>query len=259
MASAAGMYYFAWGGENSPRPPVLLIHGAGGTHLNWPPQVRRLSGQRIHALDLPGHGRSGGVGRQTVGAYAADILRFMDALRMPAAVLAGHSMGAAIALTLALEHPARVLGLALLGIAPRMRVAPAFLEGLEEPSTFRSTVERITERSYGLRADPRLRELGARRLAETRPPVLHGDFLACDLFDVSADLPRIHAPTLILASEEDRMVPVRFSRLLQGQISGAQLCLLSGAGHMFMLEQPEAVVTALIDFIDTIPDRPGEP
>jgi pimeloyl-ACP methyl ester carboxylesterase len=253
------MYYFSWGGENSPRPPILLIHGAGGTHLSWPPQVRRLGGQWIHALDLPGHGRSGGVGRQTVGAYAADVLRWMDALRMPAAVLAGHSMGAAIALTLALEHPRRVLALALLGAAPRMRVAPAFLEGLEEPSSFRATTERITGTSYSLRADSRLKELAARRLAETRPPVLHGDLLACDLFDVSADLPRIHVPTLVLASEEDRMVPVRFSRLLQEQIPGAQLRLISGGGHMFMLEQPETVASALIDFLDTLPDRPIGP
>ena len=256
MSSAAGIYYFAWGGENSPRPPVLLIHGAGGTHLSWPPQVRRLAGQRIYALDLPGHGSSAGVGHQTVGGYARDVLRFMDALRMPAAVLAGYCMGAAIALTLALEHPRKVLGMALLGIGPRMRVAPAILEGLEEPSSFRSTVERITEYSYSPHADARLKELGARRLAETRPPVLYGDFLACDLFDVSADLPRVQAPTWILASEEDRMVPVRFSRLMQEQIPGAQLRLIPGGGHMFILEEPEAVAAALIEFINTLPDRP---
>lgn len=259
MSFAAGMYYFAWGGENSPRPPVILIHGAGGTHLNWPPQIRRLNGQRIFAPDLPGHGRSGDVGRQSIAAYAADIARFMDALRMPAAVIAGHSMGAAIAMTLALEHPPLVLALALLGVAPRMRVAPAFLEGLENPSTLVSTVEHITEYSYSPRTDPRFKELAARRMAETRQPVLHGDFLACDLFDLSAELARIHAPTLVLASDEDRMVPVRLSRQIQQQVPGAQLRLIAGAGHMFMLEQPEAVAAALIDFLDTLPDRPAEP
>ncbi|MGE5252307.1 MAG: alpha/beta fold hydrolase, partial [Bacteroidota bacterium] len=241
MASAAGMYYFSYGDETSARPSVILIHGAGGTHLNWPPQIRRLAGQRMLALDLPGHGRSEGVGRQLIADYAADVVRFMDTLRLPAAILAGHSMGAAIALTMALKHPKRLVGMALLGSSARMPVSPAILRGAADRSTFRATVELITGHSYSLHTDPRLKELAARRMAESRPSVLHGDFVACDHFNVTDELGRVRTPTLIIAAEEDRMIPAASSRGMQRQIPGAQLRMVPDAGHMLMLERPEAV------------------
>lgn len=252
------MYYFSYGDASGARPSVILIHGAGGTHLNWPPQIRRLAGQRMIAPDLPGHGKSEGVGRQLIADYAGDLAGFMDALRVPAAILAGHSMGAAIALTMALQHPKRVVGMALLGSSARMPVAPAILRGAADPSAFLATVDRITSHSYSPHADSRLKELALRRMAESRRSVLYGDFVACDLFDVVDELGRIRAPALVLAAEEDRMIPVGSSRSMQRQIPGAQLRLIRGAGHMLMLEQPEAVASALSDFFRTLPDRPGE-
>ena len=257
MPSAAGLYYFANAADNSTRPLAILIHGAGGTHLNWPPQVRRLGGQRIYALDLPGHGRSEGAGRQLISEYATDLVGFMDSIQLPAAVIVGHSMGAAIALALALEHPDKVLGLCLLGASARLRVSPVILQRAGNPSTFSSAVQMVTEYSYSQRANPRLKELGGRRMAETRPSVFYGDFLACESFDVLADLPRIQAPTLILASEEDRMTPLHYARTLQENIPGAGLHLVPGAGHMLMLEQPAIVAFELAGFLNSIPDRPG--
>ena len=58
MPIASGLHYFAHNETLTSRPPVILIHGAGGSHLTWPAEVRRLPGQRIFALDLPGHGDS---------------------------------------------------------------------------------------------------------------------------------------------------------------------------------------------------------
>ena len=63
MPQAAGMYYFSSGEDDWSRPAVILLHGAGGNHLHWPPEIRRLAGQRIYAPDLPGHGKSDGIGR----------------------------------------------------------------------------------------------------------------------------------------------------------------------------------------------------
>ena len=66
MPFAAGIHFFFQEGGDVFSPPVTLIHGAGGNHLYWPPEVRRLAGYgravtyhyRIFALDLPGHGKS---------------------------------------------------------------------------------------------------------------------------------------------------------------------------------------------------------
>ena len=87
--------------------PVILIHGAGGTHLHWPAQIRRLPGHNVYALDLPGHGKSEGRGNQTIESYCHSIIQWMDDIHIFRSVIVGHSMGGAIALTMALQYPER--------------------------------------------------------------------------------------------------------------------------------------------------------
>ena len=109
--------------------PLVLIHGAGGSHLHWGVAVRTLPEGDVYALDLPGHGRSAGSGRTTVAQYASWVIRLLDALGIERAVMAGHSMGGAIAQTAALEFPEGVRGLVLVGTGSRLRVVPSILEG----------------------------------------------------------------------------------------------------------------------------------
>jgi pimeloyl-ACP methyl ester carboxylesterase len=258
MPTAAGLYYFVHNADITARPPIILIHGAGGTHLNWPPQIRRLDGQPVLAVDLPGHGKSEGVSRQDIAEYAADLAAFLDALKIRAAVLVGHSMGSAIALSLTIAQPSRTLGLCILGGGARLRVAPALLQNAADPSAFSASVQWVIENSYSPQADPRLKELDALRMAETRPPVLYGDFLACDGFNASAGLPHIHVPTLILVGEQDKMTPPRLSRALNEQIPRSRLISLPDTGHMLMLERPEIVAQTLSDFARSIPYQIGQ-
>lgn len=253
MPTANGLYYFAHGETLQNRPPVLLLHGAGGTHLNWPPQVRRLEGQRLFALDLPGHGKSEGVGRQDILQYARAVTEFMKSLRLSAAVVVGHSMGSAIALTMALQFPKRVLGLGLLGGGAKLRVAKSILELAAKPETFPALIQMLSDLSYGPHADPRLKELGAQRLAETRPAVLYGDFLACDAFDVMQKVNRLKVPTLLLCGSEDQMTPPNRSEYLHSQIESSRLHILPGLGHMLMLEAPDETARLLGEFLNGIP------
>ncbi len=258
MPLAAGMYYFANEEENWARPAVILIHGAGGTHLNWPPEIRRMAGQRIYALDLPGHGKSDGIGRQVIGDYARAVLDFMDALKIRKAVFVGHSMGGAIALYLGLHHPSRTFGLGLLATGPRLRVSPTLLEKTASPVTFQPAVQAITDLAFGPLADPRLKELAAQRMAEVRPAVLHGDFLACDAYDEAHLLGRIKAPTLIVCGTADRMTPLHLSDQLKARIKGSILYTIESAGHMLMLEEPQKVAAPLGLFLNGIAYQPGE-
>ena len=250
MPSANGLYYFAHEAEDPESPPLLLIHGAGGSHLHWSPEIRRLNGFRVVALDLPGHGKSEGIGRQSINEYVKAVQEFMDAIDMPAAVIAGHSMGSAIALQLALDAPDRVLALVMAGGGSRLRVNPSILENAANPATFALAVKSINDWAFGTECDPRLRELAAQRMEkETRPPVLHGDFLACNEFDASERLPEIQKPTLILCGSDDKMTPFKYSQALHEQIPSSKLIEIAGAGHMLMLEKPREVAEALEDFI----------
>ncbi|MCS6992756.1 MAG: alpha/beta hydrolase [Anaerolineales bacterium] len=258
MPLANGIYYFAHEEENWARPAVVLLHGAGGNHLFWPPEIRHLPGQRIYALDLPGHGKSNGVGRQSVSEYAEAVLGFMDALKLRKAVFVGHSMGGAIALWLGIHRPARTLGLGLLATAPRLRVAPSLLEDTSNPVTAPLAVKTLVEWAFSPSAQERLKELAAKRLAEVRPSVLHGDFLACASYDETALLGRVKAPTLILCGTDDRMTPVFLSQAMRERIRGAMFHTIEGAGHMLMLEQPLVAARLLDVFLKTIDYRPGE-
>lgn len=258
MPLANGTYYFAHEEENWTRPAVILLHGAGGNHLFWPPEIRHLAGQRIYALDLPSHGKSEGIGRQSISDYAESVLHFMDSLKLRKAVFVGHSMGGAIALWMGIHRPARTLGLGLIATAPRLRVSPELLENTSNPVTCPLAVKTIVEWSFCESTDARLKELAAKRLSEVRFSVLHGDFLACAAYDESNLLGRIKAPTLILCGTEDKMTPIFLSEAMRERIKGSLFHAINGAGHMVMLEQPLVVARMLDLFLNTIDYRPGE-
>ena len=257
MPTATDIYYHPYQQNKTDSPPIVLIHGAGGNYLYWPFEIRCLPDHRIFTLDLPGHGKSGGRGLQTIQAYALSILDWMAALGFHQAVFIGHSMGGAIALTLALNHPEQVRGLGLISSGARLHVAPAILENTASPQSLPSALSAIISLSFSKNAKPRLVDLAARRLAEVRSTVLHGDFLACNTFDVMESLATIRAPTLVICGQEDQLTPIRYSQYLADQIPGALLKIIPNAGHMVMLEQPHSVANALSDFLATIPYHPG--
>lgn len=244
--------------NNVLRPAVVLIHGAGGQCLSWPPQIRRLHGQRVYALDLPAHGRSDGIGRQRIEEYANDVLSLMDELRILRAVLVGHSMGGAIALEIAIRHPRRVLGLGLIGSGARLAVQPAIMRFAAQPADYPLALKQIGDRSFAGATPLRLRELALERMAEIRPSVLHGDLMACDSFDRRADLGAVRTPTLIVCGAEDQMTPPRYSQYLHQQIAGSVLHIVPDAGHMVMLEKPEPVADCLAGFLESIVYEPGK-
>jgi len=231
-------------------PVVICIHGAGGSHLSWPPELRRLAGARVLVLDLPGHGRSTGAGRQTIDEYVALLLAFIDSLQLSPAIIMGHSMGGAIAQQMTLAHPDRVRGLVLLGSGARLRVAPAILQGILDD--FESAIEIICEWAYGPDTPDDLTLSGRQMMAQTSPQVMHGDFLACDTFDIMPRLNEIDAPTLVITGSADRLTPPKYANTLAENIPAAKLVLVENAGHMVMLERPQEVASAVARFLSSL-------
>ncbi|HXF69175.1 MAG TPA: alpha/beta hydrolase [Thermoflexus sp.] len=242
--------YYAVHADPGARRSLILIHGAGESHLVWPRALRNLRGAIVYALDLPGHGRSRGRGRSSIAEYAEVIVRWMEAVGIPEAVWVGHSMGGAIAQWAALHHPERVAGLVLIATGARLRVSPQILEGLR--SNFPQTVDLITEWSWGTAPPAQLVEEGRRMLLAMDPTVVEGDYRACDAFDVMGQLEAIRVPTLVIGGTADRMTPMKYAEYLAAHIPGAQLVRIEGAGHMVMLEQPEAVAEAVRSFLDRL-------
>jgi pimeloyl-ACP methyl ester carboxylesterase len=243
-------FYALHQGDVRGKRNLVLVHGAGGSHLDWPAPLRRLGGANVYALDLPGHGRSEGVGRSSIAAYRDFLLAFLVALGLDKAVVVGHSMGGAIALDFALHYPDRLAGLILVGSGARLRVLPAILTGIL--SDFEATVGLVCDYAFGPGASEQLKRLGRQRLLKTPPEVLHGDYAACDAFDVMERLGEIRCPTLVIGGTADRLTPPKYSVYFRDHIPGAELILLDAAGHMVMLEKPEVVARAISKFIASL-------
>lgn len=95
------------------------------------------------------------------------------------------------------------------------------------------------------------------RMSEMRSTVLHGDWMACDNFDVMDRLSTIDRPALIVCGVEDQMTPVEYSKYLHAHIPGSQLHIIPDAGHMVMLEQPDRTAQLLDRFLESIAYQPG--
>ncbi|MFZ2360742.1 MAG: alpha/beta hydrolase [Anaerolineae bacterium] len=229
------------------RPPLLLIHGAGGTHMHWPASLRRLPDWNVYALDLPGHGKSAAPGRDTIAGYCDVVYGFMQALGLTRVALAGHSMGGAIVQEVALHYPGRLAGIVLVGTGARLRVAPAILDGIR--SDFPATARTIADWVHDKNVPEQLKRLYLQAVLENDPQVMYGDFYACDQFDRRADVARIATPALVLCGSNDLMTPPKFSESLAQTLPNARLALIPNAGHMVALEAPEEVAAAVNAFL----------
>jgi pimeloyl-ACP methyl ester carboxylesterase len=257
MPTAAGLHYFLHEGGGVLRPALVLIHGAGGDHLFWPPELRRLPGYRVITLDLPGHGKTEGPGRQSVQDYARDVAEFIDLVSLSRAVFVGHAMGGAIALALALDYPDRVAGIGLISTGPSLPIPSAVIENAANRSTLPLAIKSLQELSFGSQTPGNLKGIVFKRLSETRQTLLLDDLLACDRFNLIDRLDAIRTPVLVVCGTEDKLTPIHFSEILSRQIPGAALQTVEGAGHMLVLEQPSRLAKLLSVFVATIPYLPG--
>jgi len=257
MPITAGLHYFLHEGGRPVKPPLVLIHGAGGDHSTWPPEIRRLAGVRVFTLDLPGHGKSEGPGRQSVADYADCVVGFLNSVGLSRAVFVGHALGGAIALTLAIDHPDRVNGIGLISTGPRLPIASSVLENAANPSTFILAVQSLQELMHIPQAEKYLKARTFRHLSSIRPTLFHGDLRACDQFDVTNRLDAVRTPVLVICGTDDQLTPRHFSESLAGQIPAAALQTIDGAGHLVMLEQPRRLAGLLSVFLTSIPYMPG--
>ncbi len=249
MPIAAGMYYANSAGGSRRQPPVILIHGAGSSHLDWPAALRRLPGCRVLALDLPGHGRSAGVGLQSLDALADRLVDFLEALGLYQAVFVGHSMGGAAALSLAARHPANVAGLGLIASGAYLAVPPALVQELSSQVTYAIGLQSIEARLSGSKTPPGMLEEAARLLRETRPSVLYADWLACSRYDLRDRVAGIRVPAWLACGTADRATPLAFSHFLASRLPDAELQIISGAGHLIFIEEGEALAKGLLGFL----------
>ena len=254
-------------------PILILIHGFGGSLWQWEyQQALSHHGYRVITVDLLGSGFSDKPAleyrpQEVLGFF----IGFMDQLAIPQATLVGNSMGAGVALAVALTAPERATRLVLIGGLPaniKGRLAsPLVRKGLDAsvPSWLAELGVRLFGSSVGERV---LREIIYdqsmitpavldRSKRNRRQPGLIGPILAVGktLPDWESQyaprLSEISLPTLIIWGEEDRIFPPSVGRGLSETIAGSRLMLVPRAGHIPQWEQPEAVNQAILAFLES--------
>jgi len=241
--------------------PLLLLMGIGASLELWGPFEDSLDGRAIQtiAVDAPGTGDSEGyrVPRRMCG-LARTIEAVLDALGLEQVDVLGVSFGGILAQQLAHQAPQRVRRLVLaatgvgLGGVP---ASPRVLWTLATPRRYRQPdyFRRVAGDIYGgaARRDPDAALHGS--LARfTRPPTLRG-YLA-QLYAIAGwtSLPwlrRLPHPTLVIAGDDDPIVPLANGHLLHRLIPGSRLHIVAGGGHLFLLERPHEMVTIVSEFL----------
>jgi pimeloyl-ACP methyl ester carboxylesterase len=234
--------------ERAGAPTIPLLHGAGMDHRAWRAQLAALAsgGARALAPDFPGHGRSAGSALTRISDLADWTIRLADALGLESLSLAGHSMGALVAIEAATRLGARVAGIALTGAAAEMPVRPALLEAAREDRA--RAAEMIAGWAFGLAAQADGQAEAGRRLIAASPHgVLAADLQACADYRNGPDAAaQLGCPVLVIAGEKDKMTPARRGRALAEAIRGARHEELPGIGHMLPVEAPERVSELLL-------------
>jgi pimeloyl-ACP methyl ester carboxylesterase len=231
------------------RKTLVFIHGSGGDHTAWVYQISNLNKDyNVAGLELPGHGSSSGTGEQEIDKYVEWVRAILPAFGISKPVIIGHSLGAAIALTFAIKYGDLVSGIVPFGGGVRMPVNPAILEGVrKDPAAILAFTAKI---AVAKKNRERLAPILAKRNPD--PEVMYGDFLACDRLDIADTVKNIKVPTLIICGAEDKMTPPANSESLRDMIPGAKLALIPEAGHLVMMEEPEAFNAALKTFVNTL-------
>ncbi len=240
------------------RPSALFVHGAGMDHTVWTLPSRYFARHGLNALavDLPGHGRSGGAPLESIEAMADWLARVLDAVGVDTAAAVGHSMGSLAAFDLARRHPDRVRALALVGSTLPMAVSDALLDSSGANS--HDAIDMLTWWGYSRAAwlggseTPGMWMAGntLRLLERAAPGVLHNDLAACNAYrpDPETEQP-VETPTLLIQGDRDMMTPPKTAANLRKLLPNARIALLPGSGHSLMMERPDALLDALIGIV----------
>lgn len=227
---------------NSSRLPIVLVHGFGMSGDYYVPLAERLTVERpVHLPDLPGHGRSDKpFPPLSMSGKACALLNWMDSAGVGKAFLAGHSMGAQIAVEAIRRQPQRFAGLVLIGPTrdPHAGLMRHAWRLLKAAPFERFSLFHILLRDY-------LR-MGWRLLPECRA-MMH-DPLASKLRQLSV-------PVMLIKGERDAIVPASWLSHLANATRAEQVLVIKGCGHAVHHGAPDEVSAAMRAFLQRAESR----
>jgi 3-oxoadipate enol-lactonase len=241
-------------------PTVLMLHGIGGGHLSFAPQVETLasSGYRAVAWDMPGYGHSAPIEPYTFKGLAASCIALIESLKCGDVTLIGHSMGGMVAQEVVARRPELVSKLVLAGTSPSFgkpdgdwqrsfiaeRTAP-----LDAGQSMAQLAARLVPEMTGPVALPEGLKLATHCMSLVNPSTYRRALEALVTFDRRANLSHIRVPTLLIAGEHDRNAPPAVVKKMAASIPGSTFIELAGIGHLQNLEAPDEFDALVLNFL----------
>lgn len=245
-------------------PPLILLHGWAMHSGVWGPLVPRLAKRyRVHAVDLPGHGRSAALPSFTLNAVVDALIAAFSAVEHPKTVL-GWSLGGLVTMRWALAEPARVGRIALVSTSPRFVAGEDWLHAMSRDTlerfadelhvAWKLTVVRFLALQIQGSEHPRatLAALRGQLYArgEPSPRALFGALDAIKQADLRTDVQRILQPALVVSGERDTLTPPAAGRWLAANMPDARFALIAGAAHVPFLSHDDAFGAIIGEFLD---------
>ncbi len=240
------------------RPWIVLLHGAGFSHLSFVLQTRALAydGFNVLAPDFPGHNLSPGKPLASVAELAQWALQLMEAAGCGKAVVAGHSMGALAALEVARLAPQRVRALIIMAAGAAIPVNPALLDMAANKQ--RKAIESMVSWAHGAQAHvhentwPGASHLGfsVEMMLLNAAGALHTDLQACAQYsDGLETAAKLGCPSLCLFARADRMTPLQGGLQLAAALGDNETVIVENSGHSLPSERPRQVNAAIRSFL----------
>jgi pimeloyl-ACP methyl ester carboxylesterase len=246
-------------------PTVLMLHGIGGGHLAFAPQVETLasSGYRAVAWDMPGYGHSAPIEPYTFKGLAQSCIKLIEALLQAddekrGVVLLGHSMGGMVAQEVVARRPELVSKLVLCGTSPsfgkphgdwqrqfiEQRTAP-----LDAGKSMAELAEVLVPQMVGPGSLPEGVRLATHCMGQVPASTYRRALEALVTFDRRANLAQIAVPTLLVAGEHDRNAPPAVMKKMAQAILDSTYIEMRGVGHLQNLEAPDDFDGLLLNFL----------
>jgi pimeloyl-ACP methyl ester carboxylesterase len=226
---------------------LLFLHGWRSDKEVWHGIIQTLGNYEIKklAIDLPGFGQSQIPPEpMTVGDYANIVAEFIKKLELKNVIIVGHSFGGRVGIKLSSVHPELISKLVLVDSAgfPMPAAKKSLMKAgakIAKPFFKPQFMQGLRKKIY--------KQIGAEDYLAT--PELQETFVNITNEDLSEDMKKIQAPTLIVNGENDKVTPVEYGELMKLLIPNSKFLILKSAGHFSFLDKPEEFVKNLKEFM----------